>query len=154
MSRKKRRQIKKSKQKVNIKDISLRKATISSLESSDKKKLRVLILVIKKLRHKAEDINIDMIDADTYRAAYRLKKAQVFAILIRDIQYQVEKEVKAETDPKSVAPQEYHDFLDIFSKKNSDTLPPRQKYDHKIYLEDKWKPGYAPLYVSQRIRCH
>ena len=65
---------------------------------------------------------------------------------MRDIQYQAEKEARAETDPKSVVPQEYHDFLDVFSKKNSDTLPPHQKYDHKIYLKEEQKPGHAPLY--------
>ncbi len=43
---------------------------------------------------------------------------------MRDIQYQAEKEARAETDPKNVVPQEYHDFPDIFSKKDSDILPP------------------------------
>ena len=65
---------------------------------------------------------------------------------MRDIQYQAEKEARAETNPKSVVPQEYHDFLDVFSKKDSDTLPPHRKYDHKIHLEEEQKPGHAPLY--------
>ena len=65
---------------------------------------------------------------------------------MKDIQYQAEKKARAETDPKSVVPQEYHDFLDVFSKKNSDTLPPHRKYDHKIHLEEEQKPGHAPLY--------
>ena len=54
---------------------------------------------------------------------------------MRDIQYQAEKKARAETDPKSIVSTEYHDFLDVFSKKNSDTLPLHQKYDHKIYLK-------------------
>ncbi len=65
---------------------------------------------------------------------------------MRDIQYQAEKEARAETDPQSVVPQEYHDFFDVFSKKDSDTFPPHRKYDHKIYLKEEQKPGYAPLY--------
>ena len=70
----------------------------------------------------------------------------MFAISMRDVQYQAEKKAKAETNPKNVLPQEYHDFLDVFSKKDSDTLPPHRKYDHKIQLEEEQKPGHAPLY--------
>ena len=63
-----------------------------------------------------------MIGADAYCVTCCLKRAQVFAVLIRDIQYQAEKEARAETDPKNVVPQEYHNFLNIFSKKNSDSF--------------------------------
>ncbi len=65
---------------------------------------------------------------------------------MRDIQYQAEKEAKAKTDPKRVVPQEYYDFLVVFSKKDSDTLPLHQKYDHKIYLKKEQKPCHVPLY--------
>ena len=146
LSSKKRRQINKSKRKASIKESSSRKATINSLESSDKKKLPVSIPTSKTSKLKAKDIDIAMIGVDTYRAACYLKRAQVFALSIRDIQYQAEKKARAETDPKSVVPQEYHNFLDVFSKKNLDTLPPHQKYDHKIHLEEEQKPGHAPLY--------
>ena len=43
-----------------------------------------------------------MIGTDAYRAACRLKEAQIFAVSIRDIQYQAKKEARAETDPTSV----------------------------------------------------
>ena len=55
-----------------------------------------------------------MIDADADCIACHLKKAQMFTVSMKDIQYQVEKKVKVETDPKNVVTQEYHDFLDIF----------------------------------------
>lgn len=64
-----------------------------------------------------------MIGADTYRIACKLKKAQVFAVSIRDLKYQAEKEAKPKTDSKSIVQDKYHYLLDIFSKKNSDTLP-------------------------------
>ena len=107
------------------------------MESSDKKELPVPISTIKISEPKAKDIDIAMIGADAYRAACHLKGAQVFAVSMRDIQYQAEKEARAETDLKSVVPQEYHDFLDVFSKKDSNILPPHRKYDHKIYLEEE-----------------
>ena len=102
----------------------LKKATISNLDSSDKKELPVSILAIKESDPKAKDIDIAIIGADTYCATCHLKRAQVFAISMRDIQYQVEKKAGAEIDPISVLPQEYHDFLDVFLKKNLDTLFP------------------------------
>ena len=53
---------------------------------------------------------------------------------MRDIEYQLNKETKPLTDPKTVVSAEYHDFLDVFSKDVSDTLRPYGKYDHKIEL--------------------
>ena len=87
LSSKRRKQINKSKQKASIKNTNSRKATISSLESSDKKELLVPIPVMKKSGCKAENINIAMIGADAYYAICRLKRAQVFAVSMRDIQY-------------------------------------------------------------------
>ncbi len=80
-------------------------------------------------------VDIAMIGADAYRTACRLKRAQVFAVSMRDLEYQAEKEARPETNSRSVVPEEYHDLLNVFSKKDSDTLPPYQKYDHKIILE-------------------
>ena len=88
-----------------------------------------------------------MISADAYCAACRLKGAQVFAVSMKDIQYQAEKEARVETDLRSVVPQEYHDFLNIFSKKDLDTLFSHQKYNHKIHLEEEQKPGHARCYT-------
>ena len=66
------------------------------------------------------------------------EKAEIFAISMRDIEYQLNKETKPLTDPKTVVLAEYHDFLDVFSKEVSDTLRPYGKYDHKIeLLKDK-----------------
>ena len=87
------------------------------MDSSDKQKLPVPILATKKSDLKAKDIDIAIIGADAYCVACRLKRAQIFALSMKDIQYQVEKEARAETNPRSIVPQEYHDFLDIFSKK-------------------------------------
>lgn len=78
-----------------------------------------------------------MIDTDSYYATCRLKKAQFFVISIKDLEYQVEKEAKPETNLKNVLPEEYYDLLDIFSKKSSNTLLLYQKYDHNIILEEK-----------------
>ena len=65
-------------------------------------------------------------------------RAEIFAISMRDIEYQLNKGTKPLTDPKTVVPEKYHDFLDVFSKDISDTLRPYGKYNHKIeLLKDK-----------------
>ena len=66
------------------------------------------------------------------------QKAKIFAISMQDIEYQLNKETKPPTNPKTVILAEYHDFPDVFSKDISDTLRPHGKYDHKIkLLKDK-----------------
>ena len=135
----------KSKQKANIKETSL-KATISILESSDKKELPVHIPVTKTLKSKAKNINIAMISADVYCIACYLKKTSIFAISMRNIKYQAKKENKAKTNLKSIVPSKYYNFLDVFSKKNTDTFPQYQKYDHKIQFKKKQKFNHVSLY--------
>lgn len=74
---------------------------------------------------------------NTYCTTCRLKRAQIFAIFIKDLKYQVEKEARPETDLTTIVPTKYHNLLDVFSKNDSYTLSPHQMYDHKIILEDE-----------------
>ena len=73
-------------------------------------------------RKNVEDIA--MIDANAYFLAYQLKKAQVFAISIRDLEFHTEKEARPEKNPKTDIPKKYHDLLDVFSRKNLNILCP------------------------------
>ena len=68
-------------------------------------------------------INIVIIDADTYYVACKLKRVQVFAISMRDLEFQAAKEVKPKIDSKSIISEEYHNFSGVFSKKYLDILP-------------------------------
>ena len=52
------------------------------------------------------------------------------AISIKNIEYQLNKTAKTPTDPKTVVPKKYHEFLNVFLKKASDILSPHLKYDH------------------------
>ena len=71
-------------------------------------------------------------------AKSKKQKAKISAISMPDIEYQLNKATKPLTNPKTVVPEKYHDFLDVFSKDISDTLRPYRKYDHKIeLLKDK-----------------
>ena len=43
-------------------------------------------------------------------------------------------------------PPEYHDYADVFAKKEADQLPPHRPYDHTIDLEEGTTPPYGPIY--------
>ena len=48
-------------------------------------------------------------------------------ILMKDIEYQLNKTAKAPINSKTVVPEEYHEFFDVFSKEALDTLLPHSK---------------------------
>ena len=43
-------------------------------------------------------------------------------------------------------PEDYHNFVDVFSKAKADALAPHQLYDLKITLEDGKEPPQPPIY--------
>ncbi len=134
ISDKKKRLINASQRKLALQKRKPETVVISLLDNAGKKNMPIPLRTPK---IGTKEVDIAMIGADAYRAACRLKGAQVFAVSMRDLEYQAEKKAKPETDPRSVILEEYHNLLDVFSKKDSDTLPSHQKYDHKIILEEK-----------------
>ena len=66
-----------------------------------------------------------------------------------DIQYQVHETICAlevqqekpkERTPEELVPKEYHKFLKVFSKKESECMPLWKPWDHAIDLKDTFKP--------------
>ena len=51
-------------------------------------------------------------------------------------------------------PDKYRSFLDVFSKKSADTLPPHREYDHPINLEPDTKPPFGPLYNLSELELN
>jgi hypothetical protein len=47
---------------------------------------------------------------------------------------------------KKILPQEYWPHVDVFSKKESDKLPPHRLYNHYIKLEKEDNLSFSPLY--------
>ena len=66
----------------------------------------------------------------------------IAAISMRDIIEQHKKEQTEDLDLREVLPKVYHEFLDVFSKKKSDLLPPHRKGDHQIVLEEGKQPDW------------
>lgn len=48
-------------------------------------------------------------------------------------------------------PREFHDYLDVFSKRKGTTLPPRRQHDHHIDLLDDSTPPFGPIYSLSEV---
>jgi hypothetical protein len=55
-------------------------------------------------------------------------------------------EAKCEVDVRELVPRKYHDFLDVFDKKEADKLPPHRPFDHHIPLVEGANPSFGPIY--------
>ena len=53
-------------------------------------------------------------------------------------------------DPSTILPSRYFEFLDVFSKKDADTLPPHRAHDHAIHLKEGAQPPASALYGMSR----
>ena len=58
---------------------------------------------------------------------------------MKDIKYQLNKTAKTPINLKTVVPEKYHKFLNVFSKETLNTLSPHLKYNHQICLLKGYK---------------
>ena len=58
--------------------------------------------------------------------------------------------LKKSTDPAIVLSKEYHEFLDVFSRQLTDTLPPHWLHDHHICLKSESQLIFESLYDMSR----
>ena len=111
-------------------------------EVKDKTNLKNKKLSVERASGNDKPLNLALIGRAPFMRLAKSRKpehrAEIFAISMQDIKYQLSKGMKPPTNPKTVVSSEYHEFLDVFSKEVSDTLRPYGKYDHKIeLLKDK-----------------
>ena len=70
---------------------------------------------------------------------------------MQNIKYQLNKVTKPPTDPKTVVPAEYYEYLDAFSKDISNTLRLYGKYNHKIEFFNDVKTSNLGHSVFQKM---
>ena len=80
-------------------------------------------------------LDVAAIEAAPFDLWVKRHLMEVFAVLLRDIEKALEP--KKHFNPAVKLPKEYHQFLDVFSRQEADTLPVHWSYDHKILLEDE-----------------
>ena len=135
---------------------------INKLADSEREKYIVLAKRILKpatATSKIESVNeIKLIDFAfiggvpfTYLA--KQKNIEICMISIQNIEYQLKKATKTSADPKTMVPEEYHKFLDVFSKEALDTLSEHSKYDHRIqFLKGYKNHSNSPLQAMSELK--
>lgn len=68
----------------------------------------------------------------------------LFAVTMQDLEKALQP--KKYTDPATILPSEYHEYLDVFSRQAAEELPPHRASDHRIRLTEGSSPPYGPLY--------
>jgi hypothetical protein len=116
-------------------------------------KRRTEVLGMTREKNAATKLDVCMIGAVPFvRLTDRARKTQegfrIFAATMRDIEKALEP--KTTIDPREKLPPEYHEFLDVFSKKEADKIPPHRLYDHKIQMKEGSEPPFGPLYDMSR----
>ena len=84
-------------------------------------------------------IDLTFIGSAPFTYLAKQKDVKICAISMQNIEYQLEKATKTPMNPKTMVPEEYHKFLNIFSKEASDTLFEHSKYDHRIWFLKSYK---------------
>jgi RNase H-like domain found in reverse transcriptase/Reverse transcriptase (RNA-dependent DNA polymerase)/Integrase zinc binding domain/Integrase core domain/Chromo (CHRromatin Organisation MOdifier) domain/Aspartyl protease len=94
-------------------------------------------------------LEIRQIRAEPFYMLARKRDHEIFAITMEDIEKALNP--KPYVDPRPLVPEEYHDLIDVFEKRNADKLAPhREDHDFKIELESGKTPSFGPLYGMSR----
>lgn len=118
---------------------------ISILDNFEKESLSILIQKTKVLILDIKKIDIAIIGANAYRTNYKLKRAQIFAIFIKNLEYQAKKKARPKTNLKIVIPKKYCDLFNICNRKNSNIHVYSKNMIKKIILKEKKKHSYTLL---------
>ncbi len=86
---------------------------------------------------------------DRQQALFRMEKELHLATSTTQEELELYRERK-NVDPAIKLPKQYHDYLDVFSKKEADTLPEHRAYDHAINLKGDAQPPSSALYGMSR----
>ena len=87
---------------------------------------------------------IKMITAAPFFHVSKQKGVELFSAFLKDVEKTLKP--KQHTDPATKLPPELHEFLELFSHKKTNKLPPHKPYDHKIKFIKGKQPGYGFLY--------
>ena len=88
---------------------------------------------------------IAMISRAAFQITSQQEDSQIFLLAMSTIQEDVDPAKHSEY-PANLVPEQYHNFLPLFTKKGADKLPPHRYVDHEIPLEADKKPPMGRMY--------
>lgn len=86
-----------------------------------------------------------MIGVALFAYLAKQKNMEIFAILMQNIEYQLNKDKKPLTNPATRVLKCYHKFLNVFSKKASNTMSAYSKHNYVIRLLNEKDHSQAAL---------
>jgi len=106
------------------------------------------------LRAAVATVDVKFVNAQAFEASARRNRLPTSVIYVRDSSNPQAALRAASTSGSDdehpellkTIPPEYHDFLDVFSKRKAETLPEHRPYDLKINLVDDAMPPLGPIY--------
>ena len=106
----------------------------------------------KTLTKGTKPLQINMISAAAFAIYSRKKNHELLAISLRDIEKALSD--KPRSDPATLLSECYYDYLDVFSRADSDKLAPHRPYDYDIPLMPGIEPPALPLrnYSQDELR--
>lgn len=99
--------------------------------------MRISTIKTKRFIHVTEWVDVAIRDTSVYHIVYRQKWAPLFVWSIRNLEYSVEKKAREKPDTKTTIAENYHNFWNVFSKKNFNTLFSYKKYYQKIIFDEE-----------------
>jgi hypothetical protein len=95
--------------------------------------------------------NIVMLNGASFFRTDKQGRLTIFKASIYDINKAIEAKDLKEKPLEEVIPEQYHEFLPLFSKVLADRLPPhRPNIDHEVRLKEGETPSWGPLYKMSR----
>ncbi|SLM41067.1 reverse transcriptase domain protein [Lasallia pustulata] len=101
-------------------------------------------------------LNIARIGAAPFISLSKKPENEFFSVSLYDLDKSLrvlpsdDHRMDKNVDPATVLPAQYHDYLDVFSRKDSNVLPPYRSYDHTIKLLPDTTPPSECLYGMSR----
>lgn len=145
-SKKEKQQVNSFMPKLKMEKLNSKIVTINFFWKQSKKELIILTLawILKNCVK-----NIAIIGLNTYHYTCHLKKVNVLVVSISNLKFEAKQKYKSETNLKTIVSKKYHNFLNMFWKKNLDTKFFDPKYNHKIISEEN--KNITPRFY---IRCY
>ena len=80
-----------------------------------------------------------------YNLFSKQKNVKLFVIFFKNIDDQIQKNIKISIDLKIIFLTKFHDLLDVFFKATSDELTSHREHDHRIILKKNQKLKHSFL---------
>jgi len=92
-----------------------------------------------------------MLNGASFFRTVKKGRLAVFKASLYDINKAIEAKDLKERPFKEIVPEQYHEFILLFSTVLADRLPPhRLRIDHEVHLKHGETPTWGPLYLMSR----